>query len=159
MTMRCQQYELYAAERRVPLGRQFGGPEEIQAWVDRLRDTWWWQMWYPQVLRVEAYSRPGARDSVGSWHPEMNAGKIEMSRAHWNELVVLHELAHVLAAARYGSRSHDPWFARVYLELVALVMGSASYQALYHAFGDAGIAHEIPSENRLGAARPMPAAA
>jgi len=158
--MSCtQQHELYAAERRVwSKGREFADPAEIQRFVDGLRDTWWWRMWYPKIRRVEAYSRPvNSRGSVGSWHPELGAGKIEMMRVHWNELVVLHELAHVLAAARYGSTSHDPAFARVYLELVALVMGPEAYTELYEAFGRDGIEHDADDYGeRLTDARRMP---
>lgn len=157
--MNCQQTELYAAERRVPVGRTFANAAEIQRFVDGLRETWWWQQWYPQILRVEAYGRPsGTRSSVGSWHPAKAAGKIEMLPVHFNELIVLHELAHVLAEARYGSKSHDPYFARTYLELVALVMGPDSYQQLYDAFNEAGIKHDADDYGeRLGLARRMPA--
>lgn len=155
---RCQQFELYAAERKVPQGHRFVSVESIQRWLDGLRDTWWWNLYYPQVRRVEVYSRPARmRDSVGSWHPELAAGKIEMLKVHYNELVLLHELAHVLAAARYDSHAHDPAFARVYLELVALVMGPVAYTRLYDSFEAAGIEHDV-DEYRLGTARRMPAA-
>jgi putative metallohydrolase (TIGR04338 family) len=155
--MRTQQSKLYAAEASVPTGRSFSSVTEIQAWVDGLRDTWWWQMWYPQVLRVEVTSRPARmNDSVGSWHPDMGAGQMEMMRVHWNQQVVVHELAHVLAAARYGSHSHDPYFARVYLELLALVGLTPMYAEMYEAFERAGIAHDVDDE-RLGQARRMPA--
>lgn len=158
-TCRCQQFELYAAERQVPEGRRFASVEEIQRFVDGLRDTWWWRQWYPQVLRVEAYKRPSRmKESVGSYSAANRAGVIEMLEVHWNELVILHELSHVLASARYGSRSHDPYFARVYLETVALVMGPDVYRALYDAFEAGGIEHDADDYGeRLGLARRMPA--
>lgn len=49
----------------------------------------------------------------------------------------------MLAAARYGSKSHDPWFARTYLELVYGVMGSDAYLRLFEAFERAGVDHRI----------------
>lgn len=158
--LQCQQFELYAAERSALTGRSFGDVAEMQAFVDSLRDTWWWPRWYAKVARVEVYGRPGTRrESVGSWHPAMNAGKLEMLPVHWNELFVLHELAHVLAAARYGSKSHDPWFARVYLELVQLVMGSDAYLSLHLSFTEQGIDFTPPEpEFDFMASRRMPAA-
>lgn len=58
---------------------------------------------------------------------------------HDNELIVLHEVAHVLCDARYGSQSHDPWFARIYLELVCTAMGSEAYVSLWSAFKQLGV--------------------
>ena len=79
-----------------------------------------------------------------------------MLRVHWNELVVVHELAHVLAHARFNSQAHDPSFARVYLELTFLIMGSEVYYQLYDAFTRDGIQHDV-ADQRLGRARQMAA--
>lgn len=150
----CQQYELYASEAGLPRGREFGTAAELQAWVDNLREQPWWQRFYPQVTRVEASFKPSGRCSVGGWTKEMNAGRIEMLPCHRCELIVCHELAHVLASARYGSRSHDPWFARVYVELVFFVMGTAASTALLEAFKAHGIEHDPPREQfEFGRAR------
>lgn len=137
---RTQQYELYAAERGVPVGRHFGSLAEIQAWVDALRETDWWFMRYPEVKRIEVGPAiNGGRDgSVGWWEASKGAGRIEMSPVHWNELVVVHEISHVFAAVK-GSRAHDPIFARTFLNLTYLILGSETYQALHAAFTAAGI--------------------
>ena len=103
------------------------------------------------------YARPKNRkEFVGWYEPHNRAGACEMLPCHWNELVVLHELAHVLASARFGSTSHDPAFARVYLELVALVMGPSAYVPLYEAFEQHGVNHDWDDTDRLGQARRMP---
>jgi putative metallohydrolase (TIGR04338 family) len=157
MSASCQQFELYAAERRVSTGERFPSVAAMQAFVDGLRNTWWWRQFYPNVARVEVYSRPSNRhESVGAYDAAKRAGHIEMLPVHWTPLVVLHELAHVLAKARYGSRAHDPAFARVYLELVYLELGYATYVELERAFTAAGINfdHDDPA---LGRARRMPA--
>lgn len=157
--MRCQQFQLYAAEDRVPRGRVFSTVEEIQAWVDGLRDTWWWPVFYPQVLRVEVYRRDARKhESVGWYEAPKRAGAIELLPCHWNEREVLHELAHVLAAARANSRAHDPAFARIYLELVYHAMGSEAYYRLWDAFTRDGIQHTYEEPGRLGLARQMAAA-
>lgn len=137
--MRCQQDELYDAEETIDRGRRFGSLDEVQAWVDALRDERWWQVRYWMVARVEV--GPGRRGagSVGWFERDKNAGRMEMSPAHLSELFCLHELAHVLAAARDGSDSHDPTFARTYCELVYWVMGSLAWQRLATAFATYGI--------------------
>jgi putative metallohydrolase (TIGR04338 family) len=140
---KCQQYELYASEGGVQHGREFETLDELQAWVDALRDEIWWERFYPQVLRVEVALAPRG-GSVGAWFPREKAGQIEMGPHHRNELVVLHELAHVLADARYKSQAHCPWFARVYLELVYFVMGADAFNALHDAFHEHGIEHDPP---------------
>lgn len=144
--MSCQQYELYAAEGGVPKGRTFGSIEEIQKYVDDLRERPWWILEYGKVLKVEV-AKSRAKGSVGGFYPEKNAGRIEMAECHWNELYVLHELAHVLAKARHQSQAHCPYFARVYLEMVSREMGPETYTKLYEAFENHNIEHD-PNDKR-----------
>ena len=141
---RCQQYELYAAEGGVDLGRAFLSQEECQRWVDDLRENLWWDRFYPQVLHVEVVFTKSKSGSVGGYWHDHHSGKIEMGPTHQNELVVIHELSHVLADARYKSQGHCPWFARVYLELVYLIMGEKHYKELHYQFDAAGIEHDPP---------------
>jgi putative metallohydrolase (TIGR04338 family) len=153
----CQQGKLYAAEEPCPEGHRFASIDDVQRFVDSLRDTWWWRLWYPQVQRVEVHALPAGRScSVGSWHPQQGAGKLEMLRVHWTVRVVLHELAHVLAEVRYGSHAHCPWFARTYLELVYLVMGAETFTFLRTAFRAADVDFTPPYEPRLGDVRRLP---
>jgi len=141
----CQQFQLYAAEANLPLGEVFDTLDELQAFVDGLRDLSVWRRQYADVMRVECHLRPSGSGSVGGWREESGCGIIEMLTPHRNELFVLHEVAHVLAAARYGSHAHDPWFARTYLELVYEAMGSEAYAALAKSFADHGIDHDHDS--------------
>jgi hypothetical protein len=140
----CQQYGLYAAERGVPKGRTLL-PGELQAYVDQLRESDYWQRNFPQVLRIEAHALSSSKTgSVGAWFPEDGCGQIEMAPCHLCELFVLHECAHVLGAARYESQAHCPWFSRTYLELVSCYLPE-SYPALYDSFVSAGIDFEHES--------------
>lgn len=151
----CQQFQLYAAEHNVPHGMTFFHAPELQGWVDALRDEPWWERFYPNVLRVEAAFVRGP-GSVGGWFPARGSGRIEMGPDHRCELYVCHELTHVLAAARYGSQAHCPWFSKVYLELTYLVMGSGAWSALRHAFVAAGIEFDPDTEPfDIGARREM----
>lgn len=134
-----QQDELYAAEDKADLGQEIL-PEDLQSYVDALRDNPWVFRCFPMVNRIEAYAlkRDG---SVGSFHKETGAGKIEMSFNHLYERIVLHEVAHVLAGARYGSKAHCPWFARTYLELIS-VFAPSVYPSLLASFREDGIDFE-----------------
>lgn len=146
--MRCQQDELYRAEEEVLdrlMGPEFETEEQLQLYVDALRDLPHWERKHSKVLRIEAGFCPGP-SSVGGWDGEKQAGRIEMAPAHRREMFVCHEVAHVLAEARYGSRAHDPWFARTYLELVNAAMSTDTYLQLYHAFDRHGIDSLIENE-------------
>lgn len=144
--MPCQQDSLYAAERLMTRrGRTFADQDELQEYVDELRDTYRkWESDFPNVVRIECYVKTtDRRGSVGWFDESKAAGIIDMSPRHLNELIVCHEVSHVLAEARYGSRSHDPWFARTYLELVFSAMGSQAYTELSDAFNLRGVRHDI----------------
>jgi putative metallohydrolase (TIGR04338 family) len=146
----CQQFELYASEGTVPIGIEFETVDEAQNFVDAMRETAVWRRQYANVLRIEACWRDAGDSSVGAWYPDVAAGVVEMLPAHRNELTLCHEVAHVLASARYGSHSHDPWFARTYLELVHAMMGPDAYLALYEAFEAHGIDHTHDSSTPAG---------
>lgn len=139
MTVKCQQYELYAAEQTSSSEDFTLG--QLQAWVDDLRETWWWTTFYSHIQRVEvgAAIRGGRGGSVGWYEADKQAGRIEMASYHRNIPTVVHELAHVIAACYHDSQAHDPWFAREYLNLTYLIRGSEAYLELQRAFIDAKI--------------------
>jgi putative metallohydrolase (TIGR04338 family) len=140
MTQRTQQDEIYAAERNIPRGRTFRRSADAQEWLDGLRETWWWQKFFWQgPARTEVYWRSRGSASVGSWDVRNDAGVLEMLPAHRNQLFILHELSHVLAAALNGSKAHDPFFARTYLTLVYLVLGVDAYLELQQSFEEHGV--------------------
>jgi len=116
-------------------GRSFESEEELQLYVDDLRENEHWQDYDVQSIEAFCRDKPGACGGL----VELGFGQIEMGPDKMYERPVLHEVAHVLAAARYDSQSHDPWFVRTYLELVYEHMGSAAYKALYDAFQVAGV--------------------
>lgn len=141
---RCQQSEAYAAEQYAPTGPAFDSLEHVQRFVDELRDhpLLRWHDHWPNVLRVEVGpTRRNSRESVGWFEPEMNAGRIELAYSQRFMRVVLHELAHVLAEAEWSSEAHDPGWARTYLELMYVVMGSDAYTQLRDAFEAKGVEH------------------
>lgn len=158
--MACQQYELYSAEEVAPRGREFTSVEEMQRFVDDLRETWWWKMRFPMVHRIEVGAAPkNGGGSVGGFFPDKGAGRVEMMKeaGHWCERILLHEISHVFAAAAYDSKAHDPQFARTYIDLVSLVMGEPAYTTLYNSFVDADIQFDYePKPSPLERAKRMP---
>lgn len=145
--MPCQQDELYAAEACVDPGNYFTGVDAAREYVERLRDTWWWEKWIPNLHTVEVEevrkgkhgrNAAGAAGFVGD-----GVGRMEIHRGlNLYEQLIIHELTHVVAGARKGSRSHDPWFARIYLELTYLIRGISAYQQLVTAYVRNGIDYD-----------------
>jgi len=145
-----QQQQCYAAEATVGNGRTFASVDEIQRFVDALRDEPWWraQGYGRKVLRVEVGKADGRilkSNGVGFWDETKSAGRIELRPGGMHERLVLHEVAHVIARANHGSKSHDPWWARTYLTLVSYVMGSDAYLALQSAFDREGVDYAAPT--------------
>ena len=139
--IRCQQFELYGAEEKMSTrGRTFDDVSQMIRYVNDLRDHRFFRLTYPEIKRVEVYGL-SMRDtaSVGGFDNDPTVAILEMHPLHFNELYLLHELAHPLARNRFGSNAHDPSFVRVYLELVSLMMGSDAYVELAQHFKDAGI--------------------
>jgi hypothetical protein len=132
--VRCQQDTVYAAQATTDRGALVT-LEEAQGLVDAWRDSWWWDKWLGDtVLRVEVGRGSGTGGGVGWYSAEARSGRMEFGAAKISMGLLVHELSHVLASARRRSQSHDPWFARIYLELTYLVRGSTAYEELRKAF-------------------------
>lgn len=137
----CQQDSVYAAEREVEPGPLFT-LDGAQGYLDTCLQSDWWGERFPMIAFIEVFKLPAnAPRSVGAFvegdgatEPDQGYGHLEMVPQHLTPLILLHELAHVCAAARYNSSSHDPWFCRTYLELVYQFIGCVRYAALSHAF-------------------------
>jgi putative metallohydrolase (TIGR04338 family) len=132
-----QQFTLYRAERDVPRhlrGPRFTSQEEIGSWVVRhVLNTPWWELRFPHIITIECPTvKRGHTGSCGGVVRD-GVGVIEMAPEHWEALFVLHEIAHVVVEEE-GSVSHDPIFARTYLELVYRVLGLDSWVQLRYAF-------------------------
>lgn len=140
---RTQQFDIYAAEVGLDRGRAFDSVDEVQAFVDDLRETWWWPRWYDRLARVEVGPARSRRKAVGWYDHEMGAGRIEVPPAMRTELTIVHELSHVVAEVYHGSKSHDPAFAREYARLTYLVRGSAAWLRLYDAYTGYGIEYDV----------------
>ncbi|MDE2100426.1 MAG: hypothetical protein KGL39_24450 [Patescibacteria group bacterium] len=147
-----QQLTLYDAEAEVSPRRTFSSEEEMQQFADEIREADWWQRNFPQVRRIEVYFDDARDASAARWHPEHGAGVIGIAAHGHTDLTLMHEVAHVLANARYGEATHSPWFARTYLEAVYTYMGAEAYAELRAAFERHGIDHDTDNSNPAGRA-------
>jgi len=136
---RNQQQRVYDAELFVPSGRVFETVEAVEVWVNSFRDAPYWRDNYGETVRYVEVGRAARRasGSVGSYDRSACAGRIEL--AELDELTVVHEVAHVLAEARYDSHAHCPWFARVYAELTFVMRGSEAWLALQRGYVAQGV--------------------
>lgn len=146
---RCQQDELYRAEDLIEHGEMFQSHAEIERWCNSLRETWWWSRFYPRVEVIEVTPSTDPRASVGAYYEGEGLAVLNLHEVHFYEHYVLHELAHPLAKARFGSTSHDPFFARVLLELTFLVRGQEAWEDLGRAFEQYGIVIDDTDEAEL----------
>lgn len=154
--MRTQQLDCYAAEAGLDVGTRFVDVGAAQRFVDGLRDTPWWQLqgYSLHVLRIEVHPAHHAVTrwaAQSTWYPSKSAGKIDVTQNGLNTLVLLHEVAHVLADAIHRSTGHDPAWARTFLTLVSYVMGSDAYLALQRSFDAHGVDYDAPRAPQAGA--------
>lgn len=136
--MRYQQDRLYDAEESS--GVYPGAPiDDPQAWVNAKRDTWWWARWYWSVGYVNVTVTRRDVDPTGTYDHADGCGYVTLPRDYVRTGVLVHELVHVVAGKLHGSHAHDPWFAREYLNLTYLILGSDAYDQLRAAYVDHGV--------------------
>lgn len=136
----CQQDKVYVAERGVDSSLQFEHEQDAKKWLNAVRDTPWFRDNFPGVRYLEVQYDARQLHSVGCF--EDGVVLSVMGPAHTSGLYLCHETAHGLCTARYGRGAHSPWFCRIYLELVYLLLGPATYAALRRAFEDHGVDHD-----------------
>lgn len=140
--MPTQQDKLYTAEREIVPGMDFLSVSHVQDWVNDLREVWWWEAWVPQVLKIEVDRAPKGQCSQAWFEEFKQVGTMLFDSDTPDFRTVVHELAHVLASARRYSTSHDPWHARILLELTCLLRGPEIYMELLGAFIKHGIDYD-----------------
>ena len=128
---------VYAAEATLDPGRAFGAVVQVQDYLDALCANDWWSERFPSVVRIEAVGiRSRCVEAVGRPDPDRNAGVIGVTAPGRKELIVLHEVAHVLCCPDAG---HGPHWVRTYLELAYRLMGTKTWSMLRAAFLTRGV--------------------
>lgn len=122
-----QRARLYRAEDDVGPGRRLPTVETLQAYVDDLAATDWFDArWGRRSFEV----RPG----YGHRRATADAdGVLQLPRWARTEGVVLHEVAHCLTPVRFAA--HGPEYAGILLSLVRRAVDPGTAQRLEDAFG------------------------
>jgi len=114
-----QRSRVYRAERTVPPDKFFNDIEEVREYVDKIVSSRWWKNRYPWVKKVFVEHRTRGCNALG-YAPSLfcTAGRISLPRWAWNNITVLHELAHTVVIPRPTIASHGPEYCKTLLALV-----------------------------------------
>lgn len=126
----------------IPLERKFGRIEDIQSYVDRV-----WQ-----VVNRNMGSAPRVRPRQSIRHAHASRSRNEIAiptnevqaagKSGWamREIVVLHELAHILnTSGDHSDGGHGPAFVGWFLRLIREVMGYETWLLALSTFDHAGV--------------------
>jgi len=138
-----QRGKVYKAEKHVPEGRKFKTLVECQAYYDRITRSRWWMSRAESVTIVLRDGR--GCSNARAWTSSFSGTFILLPRWSRCEIVMLHELAHVLRCRRYGGandidhRPHGAGFVRAFLDLVGRWMGAETAKALRESMLEHGV--------------------
>jgi len=142
---------VYRASGALEGGAELSGVEEVSGFVNSVLTGDWWQRWAPGVSEVGLDPQPGAGQAAPAWHePVLSEAGVShiLHLPPWSRrpLTVLHELAHVAAQPILWAKPHGPQWARLWVDLVASVMGRPSAQQLRAALRAEGIGLARPGQ-------------
>lgn len=136
-----QRSKVYAAENRAKKrlrekGRfqavQFESVQEVEQYVNRILRSQWWkkncQGWLIREVRV----KDGRGTTNASAHRSRYGCYINIPRWARNELVVLHELAHIACSNEHAPHGRE--FSRMFLSMVKRWMGREAWEVLREEF-------------------------
>lgn len=122
---------LYKLENtELPKGSFFSTLQNVQSYVDFVTSTREWQDMGNVPSRVTVIDWGENPHSEATWPNE-----IWLSRSHWNQQVILHELAHFVSP----KASHGKVFVKSYLMLITYFMGRYFTEVYGKAFRREGI--------------------
>jgi len=132
-----QRQKAYDAEHairdKMSNNKKYDSREEIQKRVDKICSyKWFTSRWGNHQIRV-------IHKTHGSWaYGNYHKKHIRLPEWAWNDLIVLHELAHAITPPETGGR-HGRYWAATFLELVEKVMSKADYIVLRESFKTHGV--------------------
>lgn len=136
-----QRKRLYDAERVLPKGRIFSSIEEMQSYVDRLvRSAWFGKQCHAKEITI-LLGRSGTAATASDY-----GSRIKMPKWAWNEHILLHEVAHLMANRIYGLgvAGHGREYARTYVILVQHMMGKEAGDLLKKSFREHKVKYSLP---------------
>lgn len=123
-----QRSKVYKAEGNIAQGEMKAQMVDLQAFVNKVVGSAWWKRHYPNVQRITATD--GRRRRRASAFPLTR--KIVMPKWSRSEMIILHEIAHIVTPTQYAW--HGPEYCKVYLELVKVFMGEETWKSLRDSF-------------------------
>lgn len=134
-----QRQKVYDAEDAIH-GKDLPTVPEMQEYIDAILRKRWFKNRYPNIKQVKVQDGRGRRRAVGIYRWTYSI--IKMPRWARCEMVLLHELAHVVTdgrkgvfgASKHAVASHGPEFARNFLDLVYWKMGREAGDTLRASF-------------------------
>lgn len=145
-----QRSRLYKAEDSLPERKQLlrrGSLKACQEFVDSITATRFWRTHMPHMPYVSV--TPGVCHAIAT----LEHATIAMPPSLRSELIILHELAHLMSFHDAQISYHGPEFAWVYSDLVRRFMGGDVSRRLHAAFREYGVECERPVERGGLAAR------
>ncbi len=144
-----QRKRVYAAENEIEARARYPLPTiaEIQAFVDSILKSRHLQTYFTARVLAPITVLNGRRPREASAMSIIST--IAMPQGMRTKLIVLHELAHILADRYYGAdfiEGHGPQFTTFFLELVEHFLSVADCQDLLAAFAKWRVAHWYRSE-------------
>lgn len=144
-----QQGRLYAAENRVRRkhGAKFKTSDEAREFINRVvHSKWWREQGYVVPDHIEIRFRKSGRFARGGgWHYVMTGltrFELTLPKWAWQEIVILHELAHCVITCRPGGRQiawHGYEFTQVLLAMVEHFVSAKARDALLDEFDKARV--------------------
>ena len=99
--------------------RRFSNLTEMHYWVQSLLSSNWWKKEFPHI--TEIYLFPKERgDACTYLYYNLARADVHLPRWAYNELIVLHELAHCVSDKR---ADHGPSWVRNFIHLVGRACG------------------------------------
>lgn len=137
-----QRSKVYEAQDCLKLkGVQFTSIEEMQTYTDKLTNSAWWKRRYPgRRFIIEPQRSNCSAMARGDGYT------ISMPKWAWNEMILLHEIAHHAKDRMYGHRGSAPHgreFAKTFLELVRHKMGDECWWLLKESFRKHKVKHTL----------------
>lgn len=108
-----QRAKVYRAQEQLPKGKHLETVAEMQAYVDKMHSTRWFQKRWFRPYSIKVKDGRGRRHACAWWD------QIKMPKWSRYEIYVLHEIAHLMPkGVNYAVASHGREFVRNFIALL-----------------------------------------
>ena len=126
-----QRSRVYKAQHHLGQGQRFYSIKGVQTYVNKFINSKWWQNRF-DIEFVKVYVIKRKTQWAYCMVPIDKVGALYLPKDMFNEIVVLHELAHLITPD--NTPHHGDIFTGNFLHLVRKKMGVKKYNQLKHQF-------------------------